>query len=71
MAIIDPIRIHYADSEDEVRARHARLEKRFDELGPEEVRFLQGNGKIPVEWDPIIRAWLAGNKLNDPKTDVA
>jgi hypothetical protein len=66
--MIDPIRIHHADDESEVRARHARLEKRLDELGADEVRFLQANGKVPTQWDPIIRAWLAGDKLAAPST---
>ena len=71
VVMIDPIRIYYADDEDEVRARHERLESRFEELGVEEIRFLQANGKVPTEWDPIIRAWLAGGRLDRSKTDAA
>jgi|WetSurMetagenome_2_1015567.scaffolds.fasta_scaffold00813_8 hypothetical protein len=65
--MIDPIRINHADDDDAVRARHARIEARLDELGVDEVRFLQSNGKLPTEWDLIIRAWMAGKKPNPEK----
>lgn len=55
----EPIRIHHADTADQVRERHERIVARLDELGPEQVRFLQGNGKLTTEWDPIISAWFA------------
>jgi hypothetical protein len=59
-----PIRVHAGDrTDEEVRARHAAIEKRLDELGPDRVRASLLRGGFPNEWDSIIHAWLAGDKL--------
>lgn len=58
----DHIQIHHLDTEEEAKARHAKIEARLDELGADEVRFLQSNGKLPTNWDPIIAAWMRGER---------
>jgi hypothetical protein len=58
MVMKEPIRIHHADTEDEVKERHARVETRLAELGPQTVRDMQANGELPPAWTPIIRDWL-------------
>jgi hypothetical protein len=62
-----PIQIHFADTDDEVRARHERIEKRLEELGKEEVNRLSAVSGLPTQWDPIIRSWLKGEKLEPEK----
>jgi len=60
--VTDPIRIHHADDDAEAHARHARIEARLEELGMQQVRQMMGID-LPAQWNPIIRAWLAGKKL--------
>jgi hypothetical protein len=75
--LIDHVQIWHLDNDDEARSRHERIEARLDELGPEEVRSLQSNGKLPTHWDPIIRVWMKGKRLakreepGEPKDGVA
>jgi hypothetical protein len=64
----DPIRIHPQDDNMAARARHKRIEMRLDELGIDQVRTMQGHA-LPTNWDPIIRAWLKGERLEDEKPD--
>jgi hypothetical protein len=61
-----PIKISPLDSEDEARERHAGIEKTLDKYGPEQVRAMMGHG-FPTEWNPIIAAWLKGDKLEPEK----
>jgi hypothetical protein len=59
-----PIRVHSIDATDEaVRTRHADIEKRLEELGADRVRMMLFHGGLPNEWNPVIHAWLAGDKL--------
>ena len=59
-----PIRVHSIDADDAaVRARHADIEKRLEELGPDSVRMMLLQGGLPTGWNPVIHAWLAGDKL--------
>lgn len=60
---IDPITIWSLDDPAAVRCRHADIESRLNVLGSEEVNFLRANGKLPPHWDPIIAAWLRGERL--------
>lgn len=64
--MIEPICIHHADTPDEVRARHLRIQQRLEQLGHEQVRAMQGHA-LPTQWDPIIREWLAGKRLDEAK----
>ena len=59
-----PIRIHHADTDEEARARHERIQARLEELGSGTVERMQGRD-LPTQWNPIIRAWLKGDKLED------
>ena len=59
----DPIHIHPADTPEQARERHARIEKRLEELGTDEVRRFSETGGLPTQWDSIIRSWLNGDKL--------
>jgi hypothetical protein len=68
---ISPIRIHHADSDTEVEARHRRIEARLDELGAEEVRSLVANGGLATQWSPIIRAWSSGKRLAPDEKAIA
>jgi len=66
-----PIRIHSVDKTDaEVRARHEAVEKRLDELGVERVKIMMLNGGLPNEWNGIIMAWIAGDKLEAVKDSL-
>jgi hypothetical protein len=66
-----PIRIHSVDKTDaEVRARHEAVEKRLDELGVEGVKILMRQGGLPNEWNCIIMAWMAGDKLEAVKDSL-
>lgn len=56
------IRIRSQDTDDEAWERHAAIEKRLTELGPDSVRSLMGHG-LPTEWNTVISAWLAGDRL--------
>jgi len=59
-----PIRVHPTDRTDaEVRARHADIERRLEEMGRERVQIGLLNGGFPTEWNSIAHAWLAGDKL--------
>lgn len=59
-----PIRIHPIDKDDTaVRARHADIEKRLEEIGADRVRMSMFHGGLPTEWHPIISSWLVGDKL--------
>jgi hypothetical protein len=60
--MIAPIRIHPMDTEAEVRARHAQIEARLEELGADQVRSMLGHG-LPEGWGPIVLAWLKGDRL--------
>ena len=55
--------IHPLDTDDEARARHKRIEARLNELGETNVRMLAGTAGVPTQWDPIIAAWLKGERL--------
>ena len=63
---IEPIRIHHADSDEEVRARHARIERSLEAVGKETVQATLGHG-FPTQWNPIISAWLRGDRLKTEK----
>jgi hypothetical protein len=64
-----PIRIHAQDATiEQVRARHAEIEKRLEELGVDRVRMMLFHGGFPTEWNNVIHAWLAGDKLQ-PEAD--
>jgi hypothetical protein len=59
-----PIRVHSIDATDEaVRTRHADIEKRLEELGPDSVRMMMLSGGLPTDWNTIVHAWLRGDKL--------
>lgn len=59
-----PVKIHAGDAlDDDVRKRHADIEKRLEELGVDRVKMLLLSGGLPTNWNPIIHAWLAGDKL--------
>lgn len=62
--MIKPISIHHADSPAEILARHAQIEDRLEELGADEVHRLTSCGGLPTQWDPIIRAWLKGERVD-------
>jgi hypothetical protein len=64
---IKPIRIFHGDDEDGVRDRHDRIVKRLEEIGPDEVKRLAANGGFSPQWEPIIGAWLKGDKLEAKK----
>jgi len=64
---IDPIIIWGLDDPAAARARHVMIEERLNVLGVEEVNFLRANGKLPPHWDPIIAAWLRGERLGPDK----
>jgi hypothetical protein len=68
---IKPIRIFHGDTEDGVRDRHERVVMRLDLIGPDEVKRLAANGGFPPQWDPIIGAWLRGDKLEAKKEEKA
>lgn len=61
------ITIHAPDTDAEARARHARIEARLNELGEPEVRRLSATGGLAPQWEPIVRAWLNGERL-EPAT---
>jgi len=69
--MVQPIKTHPIDTtEDEVRDRHASIEQRLEEMGPDHVRMALLSGGLPTEWNPIIHKWLAGDKLQPkPKSD--
>lgn len=59
---MDPIRIHFADTPEQVIERHKNIVKRLDELGPENVKQFLDNGGFPTVWNPVIMAWLKDKK---------
>lgn len=62
--MIKPIRIHATHQTDaEVRNAHETIEKRLEELGEARVARMLAYGGFPTEWNTIIYAWLAGEKL--------
>jgi hypothetical protein len=63
MKKIDPIRIHASDDAAAIRYRHAQIEGRLNELGDDQVRSMLATGGLPTGWNPIIHAWLAGDRL--------
>lgn len=66
-----PIRIHSVDKTDaEVRARHEAVEKRLDELGVEGVKIMVRSGGLPNEWNGIVMAWMAGDRLKAVKDSL-
>jgi len=65
-----PIRIHYADDDAQARTRHEEIIGRLEFFGPEQVRTMMGQG-FPSQWDPIIVAWLNGDKLEAEKAETA
>ena len=62
-----PIKIHFADTEKEARERHKQIETRLEELGKDTVSSLVATGGLPLEWGPIIRSWMKGEKLEPEK----
>ena len=66
-----PIQIHHADTPAEARARHERIEKRLEDLGIPEVNRLSSTGGLPTQWDPIVRSWLKGEKLEAAQPEKA
>lgn len=63
-----PIRISGVDrTDEEVRARHEFVEDRLEKLGLAKVRLLFERGGLPTEWNPIILAWIANEKLEKEK----
>ena len=60
-----PIRIHPNDTDEAAKDRHRRIEKRLEELGHDQVQAMLNRGGLPTNWDPIIVAWLKGDKLED------
>ena len=60
-----PIRIHPNDTDEAAKYRHRRIEKRLEELGHDQVQAMLNRGGLPTNWDPIIVAWLKGDKLED------
>lgn len=65
--MVQPLRVHAVDkTEAEVRARHAEIEATLAQMGPQQVQMLLLTGGIPTEWNPIVHAWLKGDKL-DPE----
>ncbi len=67
----DPIKIHPQDNEEAARARHGKIESRLNDLGEAEVRRLSTTGGLPPQWDPLIGAWLKGDRLEDEKKPEA
>ena len=63
MKQIDPIRIHASDDLATMRSRHAEIEARLNELGEDRVRSMLSSGGLPTNWNAIIHAWLAGDRL--------
>ena len=60
----NPIRISAVDVTDEaVRARHEDIEQRLSNMGLAKVKILFERGGFPTEWNPIILAFVAGDKL--------
>lgn len=66
-----PIRIHAIDSEDTVRLRHEEIEKRLESIGEPIVRRMRDHGGFPPEWNVIIDAWLAGDKLEPVEVSLS
>jgi hypothetical protein len=60
------IRIFHGDTEEEAQARHLRIQTRLDELGAEQVKAMMGHG-FPTEWNPIVGAWIAGQRIEAKK----
>jgi hypothetical protein len=58
-------RFHASDTDEEVYARHAEVEKRLEEIGRSGVHAGLLSGAFPTQWNTIIHAWLAGDKLED------
>jgi hypothetical protein len=61
-----PIRIFHGDDDAAARKRHEDIVKRLEEFGPEQVRAMMGHG-FPTQWNPVIVAWLKGDKLEPEK----
>lgn len=69
MRTIAPIKVSGIHKTDEdVRRHHADIEKRLEEMGRERVGIAMVTGGMPTEWNPIVHAWLAGDKL-EPQSD--
>lgn len=60
---MDPIRIHHQDTPLEAHERHRQIEERLEHFGADQVRAMMGHG-FPTEWNPIIVAWLNGQRLD-------
>lgn len=58
----DPIVIHPLDSPEQARARHLEIQDRLQHFGKEQVQAMFGH-MLPDVWNPIIRAFLAGDLL--------
>jgi hypothetical protein len=59
-----PVRISGVDVTDEdVRARHAEIEGRLENMGLAKVKIMFERGGFPTEWNPILLAFMAGDKL--------
>jgi hypothetical protein len=59
----DAIKINPTDSDNAARKRHEEIEDRLEQLGKDQVETMLKTGGLPTEWGPIIRSWLAGDKL--------
>jgi hypothetical protein len=64
---IAPIRIFHGDDDDGIRDRHERIVKCLEALGPDEVKRVAAISGFPTQWEPIIGAWLRGDKLEAKK----
>ena len=60
-----PICIHHADTDQEAYNRHKQIEDRLEHFGADQVRAMIGHG-FPTEWNPIITAWLKGDRVEAP-----
>ena len=68
--MIDPSCIHHEDDEKRVYQRHRQIEARLEHFGPDVVRAGMGH-MFPTQWQPIITAWLNGERVKAPeKTDA-
>lgn len=68
MRDIAPIKVSgLHQTADQVRKHHADIEQRLEELGRERVGIMMVTGGLPTEWNPIVHAWLAGDRLKSKK----
>lgn len=63
MKTIKAIHIHHADDDEAAFRRHDEIEKRLEELGRDRVGMMLMSGGFPTGWNPIIHAWLVGERL--------